>query len=95
MKKKNYIIIDSKDNCATAVDNIPQDAKIELNNKTININESILLGHKFAIVNVKKGSPIIKYGEVIGISKEDINEGDWIHMHNIKSRILSEVLNDG
>jgi altronate dehydratase small subunit len=95
MKKKKYFIIDSKDNCATALDYISQDAEVELINKTIKINDAIPFGHKFAILNVKKGSPIIKYGEIIGISIEDISEGDWIHTHNLKSRILSGVLNDG
>lgn len=94
MDKIKYIIIDSKDNCATALDKIPQDAKVELIKKTIKINNLIPLGHKFAIMNIKKGDHISKYGEVIGIASEDISEGDWIHTHNIKSSYL-KVKNDG
>ncbi len=89
-----YIIIDSKDNCATALENIPQSAIVDLIPKTIMINDLIPLGHKFAIKKIKKGSYIIKYGEVIGVSTEDINEGDWIHTHNIISSYL-KVKNDG
>ena len=94
MDKIKYIIIDSKDNCGTALDKIPHDAKVDLTNKTIKINNLIPLGHKFAIMNIKKGSYIIKYGEIIGISTEDISEGDWIHTHNITSSYL-KVKNDG
>ena len=94
MNKIKYVIIDSKDNCGTALDKIPQDAKVDLVNKTIKINNVIPLGHKFAIMNIKKGSYIIKYGEVIGVSIEDISEGDWIHTHNIRSSYL-KVKNDG
>ena len=94
MNKIKYVIIDSKDNCGTALDKIPKDAKVGLINKTIKINNVIPLGHKFAIMNIKKGSYIIKYGEVIGVSTEDISEGDWIHTHNITSSYL-KVKNDG
>ena len=94
MNKIKYIIIDSKDNCGTALEKIPQDAIVDLINKTIKINNLIPLGHKFAIMNITKGSKIIKYGEVIGVSTEDISEGDWIHTHNIKSSYL-KVKNDG
>ena len=88
MNKIKYIIIDSKDNCGTALDIIPQDAKVDLSDKIIKINNLIPLGHKFAIMNIKKGSHVIKYGEIIGVSTEDISEGDWIHTHNITSYYL-------
>ncbi|MFW9895088.1 MAG: UxaA family hydrolase [Candidatus Thorarchaeota archaeon] len=94
MNKNKYIIIDSKDNCGTALENVPQGAKIDLSNKTIEINNAIPLGHKFALIDIKKGSNIIKYGEVIGIATEEIHEGDWIHTHNIKSAYL-KVIKDG
>jgi altronate dehydratase len=94
MNKMKYIIIDSKDNCSTALENIPQNAIVDLSNKTIMINNMIPLGHKFAIMNIKKGDYIIKYGEVIGVATEDINQGDWIHTHNIISSYL-KVRNDG
>lgn len=92
--KNKYIIIDSKDNCATALEDIPQDTKINLFNKSFKINHEIPLGHKFAIKNIEKEVYIVKYGEIIGVAVENINEGDWIHTHNIKSTYL-EVKNDG
>jgi len=91
--KKKYIIIDSKDNCATALEDIPQDTKISFMDKSIKIHQRIPLGHKFAISNIKKEEYIVKYGENIGIATEDINVGDWIHIHNIKSTYM-EVKED-
>jgi len=88
MTKIKYIIIDSKDNCGTALETIHENAIVDLINKTIMLNNLIPLGHKFAIMNIKKGTNIIKYGEVIGVSTEDINAGDWIHTHNIISSYL-------
>lgn len=92
--KNKYIIINSKDNCAIALEDIPQDTKIELKDKIIKINHNISLGHKFAINNIEKEDYIIKYGEIIGIATESISEGDWIHTHNIKSTYF-EVTKDG
>ncbi|MFX1238965.1 MAG: UxaA family hydrolase [Promethearchaeota archaeon] len=92
--KTVYIIIDSKDNCATALEDIPKDYKIELLNRTIKINHSIPLGHKFATKNIEKNRFIIKYGEIIGIATEIINEGDWIHTHNIRSAYLEVKKNE-
>ena len=94
MNKIKYIVIDPKDNCATALENIPQSAIVDLNIKTIMINNLIPLGHKFAIIDIKKGDYVIKYGEIIGVSTEDIDQGDWIHTHNITSYYL-KVKNDG
>jgi altronate dehydratase len=85
---RKYIILDLKDNCATSLEEIPQDTQITLSEKTIVINQKILLGHKFALNNISKGDKIIKYGEIIGIATLDIQEGEWIHTHNIKSAYL-------
>jgi len=92
--KSKYIIIDSKDNCATALEDIPQDVKINLKDRFIKIHQKIPLGHKFAINHIEKGDHIVKYGEIIGIATEVINDGEWIHTHNIKSTYL-EVKTDG
>ncbi|MHA2281285.1 MAG: UxaA family hydrolase [Promethearchaeota archaeon] len=94
MKKYNFIVINPKDNCATALEEIPQNIKIDILDKNIEIKDNIPFGHKFAMMNIKKGSHIIKYGEVIGTSSEDISEGDWIHIHNITSSYLKVINNE-
>jgi altronate dehydratase len=94
MKKHNFIVINPKDNCATALVEIPQNTNINITDKNIETKDTIPFGHKFAIRNIKKGSNVIKYGEVIGISSEDISEGDWIHTHNIISCYLKVINNE-
>ena len=39
--KNKYIIIDLKDNCATALEDIPQDTKINLIDKSFKIHHRI------------------------------------------------------
>ena len=43
------------------------------------------LGHKFSLTQMAPGSPIIKYGEVIGVSTEVIQLVDYVHVHNVAS----------
>ena len=51
----------------------------------VTLIEDIAQGHKFALKDIKKDQPIIKYGYPIGITKEDIKQGSWIHTHNMKT----------
>lgn len=45
----------------------------------------IALGHKIALVNVPKGSQIIKYSVPIGKTVQDITVGEHVHIHNLKT----------
>ena len=58
-----------------AMDNVPE--------VKVTLQEDITAGHKFAIKDIKKDEPIIKYGYPIGAAKEDIPTGKHVHVHNI------------
>lgn len=58
-------------------------------------NQDIPFGHKIALKNISKGEDIVKYGHIIGYATQPINQGDWVHNHNIRSdrgRIKKERL---
>ena len=42
------------------------------------------IGHKIALKNIKSGSPVIKFGQPIGIASKHIRAGEHVHVHNIK-----------
>ena len=87
--KKNYIIMNSNDNCATSLSDIPKNDEVELKTgKVIKIKQIIPFGHKFALRKIMKGKIVRKYGEIIGLATENIESGDWVHTHNIKSYYL-------
>jgi altronate hydrolase len=44
---------------------------------------SIPQGHKIASRAIHAGEPILKYGQSIGIARERIAAGDWVHVHNV------------
>ncbi len=93
--KKSFIVMNSEDNCATSLKDIPKDEEIEIKEgKIIIINHNIPFGHKFALNPIKTGELVKKYSQIIGIATEDIKVGDWIHTHNIKSHYLERVANE-
>ncbi len=91
MNFKNFeaIVLNENDNVGTSIKNLKKNSKINLKQDNLFINfvikEDINLCHKFALVKIKKGENILKYGEVIGVAKNCIKKGMHVHIHNIKS----------
>lgn len=81
-------IIAEKDNVVTVVADCVDGDEVTVNfqgKKThYTCNQDVPFGHKIAIVNIAKGTEIVKYGEVIGSASQDIKKGDWVHIHNVK-----------
>lgn len=50
-------------------------------NGEITLLEDIEFAHKVTIFDMKKGQPVIKYGEEIGFMLQDLTAGSWIHNH--------------
>ena len=46
----------------------------------------IPIGHKVALVDLKKGDTVIKYGEDIGKMVKDAKKGEHVHVQNLKTK---------
>ena len=46
----------------------------------------IPIGHKIALLDLKKGDTATKYGEDIGKIVADIAQGEHVHTHNCKTK---------
>ncbi len=44
------------------------------------------IGHKVALVDIKSGDTVIKYGQDIGKAVADIAKGEHVHVHNLKTK---------
>ena len=51
----------------------------------VTLSEDIPQGHKFALKNLAEGESVIKYGASIGITKNAVPAGSWVHTHNMKT----------
>jgi (2R)-sulfolactate sulfo-lyase subunit alpha len=49
-------------------------------------NHDIPIGHKIALKDLKKGDTVIKYGEDVGVMVSAAKKGDWVHVHNLKTK---------
>jgi (2R)-sulfolactate sulfo-lyase subunit alpha len=44
------------------------------------------IGHKIALVDIKEGDTVLKYGHDIGKAVADIKKGEHVHVHNLKTK---------
>ncbi|WP_279127878.1 UxaA family hydrolase [Acidaminococcus fermentans] len=87
--KINGLLMDDQDNVVTCVAEIrkgdqvvyQKDGKME----TLEAKEDIPFCHKIALVNLPKDGSVIKYGELLGKTREPIGKGHWVSDKNIFS----------
>jgi len=91
----NAVLLNDNDMVVTVTESISCGGEITfvLNGKTAIVKavSNIPVNHKVAVVDVKKGAAIIKYGERIGYATADIKAGEHVHTNNLDSKILGEV----
>lgn len=87
--KINALLISEKDSVGVTIEELKVGdvASYKANDevKKASIIQDIPIYHKFAIVDVKAGDLVYKYGQVIGKATEDIKVGQHVHTHNIIS----------
>ena len=53
---------------------------------TIDVFESVPLGHKIAVVDIEAGGTVVKYGHDIGRTVAAIRKGHHVHVHNLRTK---------
>jgi hypothetical protein len=85
------VVMNSKDNVATLLSDVEVGAVVVVTSadgrvvKKVEALRLIPFGHKIAITRIGRKELVLKYGEVIGEATEPIEEGEHVHVHNIKS----------
>ncbi len=81
------IVMKPADNVATVVETLEPGTAVQVGAATaaVTVTEKIPFGHKFALQAIKKGEPVKKYGETIGLATRDIAPGQHVHVHNLES----------
>ena len=89
-KRTQVIIINEKDNVATALKQLNAGAEVSVEFQgrlqKITLLSDISMGHKFALKDMEEGEAVIKYGEPIGQSTARIARGEHVHVHNVVSQ---------
>lgn len=86
------ILIDPKDQVVTVAKEVRPGDRVyysfEKNTREIISKANIPQYHKIAAAYIAKGSKVYKYGEEIGTATEDIEMGEWVHIHNLMSSCM-------
>lgn len=81
---RKSLIINNKDSVAMVLEDSNKGDRIrDINDKEIILLENVKFAHKVALLPLKKGTAVIKYGEEIGYMLTDVMPGMWIHNHNM------------
>ena len=84
---QDVIKINQEDNVAVALRPIAKGETLDIAGTPVTTLEEIPQGHKVAVKPIAQGGNVIKYGFRIGVAKEDIKVGQWVHVHNIKTAL--------
>ena len=74
-----------RDNVAVALADITQGEELTVDGLAVTAVRDIQRGHKLALAPISAGESVVKYGCAIGVAKEDIPQGAWVHVHNVRT----------
>ena len=76
------------DNVATLIDDAPAGPVTVIGATSgiaLTAREPIARGHKIALSQIESGAGIFKFGARIGHTTQRIDDGAWVHLHNLAS----------
>lgn len=82
------ILLAPADNIVVLAASLPPGASFEICGRVHRLSTALGLGHKLAARTIRAGEKIIKYGEPIGSATREIEAGEHVHLHNMKSDYL-------
>jgi altronate hydrolase len=83
----NVLIIHPRDNVAVALKTLAPGEKAKGRSiEELKVLNEIPASHKIAIRDIAAGDEIIKYGEIVAVTTQQIKKGEWVHTHNLESK---------
>ena len=82
---KKWLWLHREDNVAMSLFDYKPSDVVQIDGRAIALRNPVEYGHKFAIVDIREGQPVVKYAETIGVASCDISAGEHVHVHNVKS----------
>ena len=85
--ERTYLKINRADSVVVCLDAMKKGDVVEVDGKSITLNQDTPAGHKVLIVDAPEGTDIIKYGYPIGHATADLKAGDWVNENNLKTNL--------
>ena len=91
MKQSSFIKINPADSVVVCLRPFKKGESIEVDGKSITIQQDTPVGHKVLIVDTPEGKDIIKYGYPIGHARQDLKMGEWVNENNLKTNLSGKL----
>ena len=85
--EQTFIKINPADSVVVCLQAMQKGETINVDGKTVTLNQDTPAGHKVLINDVSEGTDIIKYGYPIGHALQDLKAGDWVNENNLKTNL--------
>jgi len=82
------LVLAPQDNVGVAKTALRAGESPSIGGREVTLAESIEQGHKLAVAPIAAGQKVLKYGAPIGSATRDIEPGESVHTHNLKSDYL-------
>jgi SAF domain len=79
------LVLNPEDNVMVCRRDVHAGEQIIIGGEVLTARSDVALGHKIARRTIHCGAPVVKYGMSIGSSTAEIQPGDWVHVHNMRS----------
>ncbi|WMM90967.1 altronate dehydratase family protein [Heyndrickxia coagulans] len=89
--KNKTIQLNPRDNVLVALQDLEPGDVLTSGDRAITVNEAIKRGHKIALEDIGENADIIKYGSPIGHATKKIEQGSWVHTHNVSTNLSGKV----
>jgi len=88
--KMDVMKMNARDTVAVALRPIEAGEQITVEDRVYTAKQPVPQGHKIALTGFRAGEVVTKYGYPIGHATAGIEEGEWVHTHNLKTNLAGE-----
>ncbi|MDE2052792.1 MAG: UxaA family hydrolase [Gammaproteobacteria bacterium] len=88
------LVLNAEDNVVVCRRDVRAGERLVVDGDVLVARSDVTLGHKIARRPIHPGEHVVKYGMSIGSSTSEIQAGDWVHLHNMKSNYIQSHTRD-
>ncbi len=92
---KRILLLHPADNVYVVCQSLGGDESLMTADGDIMVSAAVAVGHKIARRAIAGGQPIIKYGVSIGSALRDVDRGEHVHLHNMRSDYIASHARGG
>src|SRR6267142_4932568 len=83
MKDSVLILLHETDNVGVLKRTVKAGEEVRNGSSRLRAAANIGAGHKIALTDILDGTPVRKYGQIIGFARGPIAPGEHVHLHNL------------